>query len=90
MCPRCSEPTFSGVVVCPADAGEGTVLLCTSGDEHTEPRARLACQMMHSLGWMPHVIRGTAEEAFPPESRKIGCRGSRQLGGRLVASPWNI
>ena len=34
-------------------------------------------------------LGGTVEKAFPPESWKIGCRSSRQLGGRPVASPWN-
>ena len=34
-------------------------------------------------------LGGTVEKAFPPESWKIGCRSSRQLGGKPVASPWN-
>ena len=36
MWPRCSEQTSSRVVLCPVDAEEGTVLVCTSGDGHTE------------------------------------------------------
>ena len=76
MWPRCSEQTSFRVVVCPVDAEEGTVLVCTSGDKHTEAQTRLTCQMLHSLGWRPHVIDGVAEEAFPPKSWKVGCRAT--------------
>ena len=76
MWPRCSEQTSFRVVVCPVDAEEGTVLVCTSGDKHTKAQTRLTCQMLHSLGWRPHVIDGVAEEAFPPKSWKVGCRAT--------------
>ena len=76
MWPRCSKQTSSRVILCPVDAEEGTVLVCTSGDGHTEPQAHLTCQMMHWLGWRPHVIKGVAQKAFPPKSWKIGCRAT--------------
>ena len=36
MWPRCSKQTSFKVVVCPVDAEEGTLLVCTSGDRRTE------------------------------------------------------
>ena len=64
------------VVLCPVDVVEGTVLICTSGDKQTEAQTHLTCQMLHSLGWRPHIINGVAKEAFPPKSWKIGCRAT--------------
>ena len=76
MWPRCLQQTSLRVVLCPVDPREGTVLVCTSGDEHTVPQTRLACQMMHSLGWRPHVIVGVAEKGLPPKSWRVGCRAT--------------
>ena len=76
MWPRCSKQTSLKVVLCPVDAEEGTVLVCTSGDKQTEAQTHLTCQMLYSLGWRPHIINGVAKEAFPPKSWKIGCRAT--------------
>ena len=76
MWPRRSKQTSLKVVLCPVDAEEGTVLVCTSGDKQTEAQTHLTCQMLYSLGWRPHIINGVAKEAFPPKSWKIGCRAT--------------
>lgn len=68
--------TLLNVVLCPVDNAEGTVLVCTSGDKLTEAQTRVTCQMLHSLGWRPHVITGIAREAMPPKKWKIGCRAT--------------
>ena len=81
------EPFSPKVVMFPVDHEEGTVLVCTSDDVQTRPQADLTCQMLHYLGWRPHIIKGikrwqnemNAREdtrALPPKGWKIGCRAT--------------
>ena len=74
--PRCAEQTSLKVVLCPVDAEEGTVLVCTSGDKQTEAQTHLTCQMLHSLGWKPHIIVGVGQADMPPTSWKVGCKAT--------------
>ena len=79
--PRCSdvgavEYALRNVLSCPVDDKEGTVLICTSGDQRTKAQAYLTCQMLNYLGWRPNIVEGIAEEAHPPKSWNIGCKAS--------------
>ena len=72
--PRCYEIQSCNEVVCPVD--EGGVLVCTSGDPKTEAQTHLTCQMLHSLGWKPHIIVGVGQEDMPPKGWKVGCKAT--------------
>ena len=63
-------------VLCPVDGEEGTVLVCTSGDEKTAAQANLTCTMLHSLGWRPHLILGVSEQEDAPQTWNLGCWAS--------------
>ena len=74
--PRCYEIQSCNVVVCPVDGEQGTVLVCTSGDPKTKAQAHLTCQMLHYLGWKPHIIVGVGQADMPPKRWKVGCKAT--------------